>query len=170
MYAGIYINMCVESATDKEQIAVVTVLAEEIWREHFTSIIGKAQVDYMLEKFQSEQAICEQVKKGFLYYLIKTNNRDVGYFGVLPTDESLLLSKFYIRSSERGKGVGRRAMTFIESLAVEKGLAMITLTVNRYNSDAIAAYKKLGFQITESMVQDIGNGFVMDDYRMEKAI
>lgn len=95
--------MCVESATDKEQIAVVAVLAEEIWREHFTSIIGKAQVDYMLEKFQSEQAICEQVKKGFLYYLIKTNNCHVGYFGVLPTDESLLLSKFYIRSSERGR-------------------------------------------------------------------
>lgn len=61
-------------------------------------------------------------------------------------------------------------MTFIESLAIEKELAMITLTVNRYNLDTIAAYKKLGFQITESMVQDIGNGFVMDDYRMEKAI
>ena len=162
--------MCIESATGKQQIAVVAVLAEEIWREHFTSIIGKDQVDYMLEKFQSEQALCEQIKKGFLYYLIKTNNRHVGYFGLLQTGDSLQLSKFYIRSCERGKGLGRRAMTFIESLAVEKGATMITLTVNKYNSDTIAVYKKLGFQVTESMVQDIGNGFVMDDYRMEKGI
>ena len=124
----------------------------------------------MLEKFQSEQAIGEQVKKGFLYYLIKTNNRQVGYFGVYQSDDDLLLSKFYIRSTERGKGLGRRAMIFIERLAIERSVTRIILTVNKYNSDTIEAYKKLGFQITESMVQDIGNGFVMDDYRMEKAL
>lgn len=162
--------MCIESATDKEQIASVAALAEEIWHEHFTPIIGKSQVEYMLEMFQSEQAIGEQVKNGFLYYLVKTNNRDVGYFGVYQTDEGLLLSKFYIRSSERGKGLGRRAMIFIESLAKERNVTRIILTVNKYNTDTIEAYKKLGFQITESIVQDIGNGFIMDDYRMEKAI
>ena len=162
--------MCIESATDKEQIAIVAALAEEIWHEHFTPIIGKSQVEYMLEMFQSEQAIGEQVKSGFLYYLVKTNNRDVGYFGVYQTDEGLLLSKFYIRSSERGKGLGRRAMIFIESLAKQRNVTRIILTVNKYNSDTIEAYKKLGFQITESIVQDIGNGFIMDDYRMEKAI
>ena len=162
--------MCIESATGKEQIAVIAALAEEIWREHFTPIIGKSQVEYMLEVFQSERAIGEQVKKGFLYYLIKTNKRHVGYFGVYQTDEGLLLSKFYIRSTERGKGLGRRAMIFIESLAIERSVTRIILTVNKYNSDTIEAYKKFGFQITESMVQDIGNGFVMDDYRMEKVI
>jgi len=162
--------MCIQAATNKQQIAIIARLADEIWREHFTSIIGRAQVDYMLEKFQSERAICEQLSDGFLYYLIKSNNSDVGYFGVLPTNDSLLLSKFYIRSAERGKGLGRKVLTFIESLAAEKGASRITLTVNKYNSDTIEAYKKLGFQITESLIQDIGDGFVMDDYRMEKAI
>ncbi|MCW8851443.1 MAG: GNAT family N-acetyltransferase [Gammaproteobacteria bacterium] len=162
--------MCIEAVTTKQQIEIVATLADEIWREHFTSIIGRAQVDYMLEEFQSERAICEQVRNGFLYYLIKSNNSDVGYFGVQPKGDYLLLSKFYIRSAERGKGLGRKALMFIENLAVEKGVARVTLTVNKYNSDTIEAYKKLGFQITGSMVQDIGNGFVMDDYRMEKAI
>jgi len=162
--------MCIESATDKRQIEIVAALAEEIWREHFTSIIGKAQVDYMLETFQSEQAICEQLRNGFLYYLIKSNDSDVGYFGVLPTGDDLLLSKFYIRSAERGKGLGRKVLIFIESLAAEKGATRITLTVNKYNLRTIETYKKLGFEITESLIQDIGNGFVMDDYRMEKVI
>lgn len=162
--------MCIQAATNKQQIEIVATLAEEIWREHFTSIIGRAQVDYMLETFQSERAISEQVRNGFLYYLIKSNNSDVGYLGVLPKDDFLLLSKFYIRSTERGKGLGRKALTFIESLAVEKGATRITLTVNKYNLQTIETYKKLGFEITESLIQDIGDGFVMDDYRMEKAI
>ena len=162
--------MCIESATDKEQIAIVAALAEEIWHEHFTPIIGKSQVEYMLEMFQSEQAIGEQVKKGFLYYLVKTNNRDVGYFGVLPTGDDLLLSKFYIRSAERGNGLGRKVLMFIESLAAAKGATRISLTVNKYNLQTIEIYKKLGFEITESLIQDIGDGFVMDDYRMQKVI
>ena len=162
--------MRIEAARGKEKIAIIAALAEEIWREHFTSIIGKAQVDYMLENFQSEHAIFEQVKEGFLYYLIENDNSYVGYFGVLPEGEHLLLSKFYIRATERGKGLGREALVFIENLANENTASRITLTVNKYNHQAIETYKTLGFKITESMVLEIGNGFVMDDYRMEKAL
>ncbi|MBT8120341.1 MAG: GNAT family N-acetyltransferase [Gammaproteobacteria bacterium] len=162
--------MRIEAATDKEKIAIIAALAEEIWREYFTPIIGKAQVDYMLKNFQSEQAICEQVKKGFLYYLIESDDSFVGYFGVLPKGDDLLLSKFYIRAAQRGKGLGRKSMVFIENLATENAASGVTLTVNKYNFDTIETYIKLGFKITESMVQDIGNGFVMDDYRMEKTL
>jgi len=162
--------MDIQAVVDNEQIETVAALAEEIWRQHFTVIIGKDQVDYMLEKFQSAPAISEQIKNGMLYYLIRNNERDVGYFAVQPADADLLLSKFYIRSGERGMGLGRKALQFIEGLASERGIARIELTVNKYNSATIEAYKKLGFKITESMVMDIGGGFVMDDYRMEKAL
>lgn len=162
--------MCIEPAIRKDQIEIIAVLAEEIWDEHFTPIIGKAQVDYMLAKFQSKKAIGEQIKEGYSYFLIKSNNHYVGYFGVRPEAASLLLSKFYIVSAERGKGLGRKALRFIEQLVIQSGASKISLTVNKYNSDTIEAYKKLGFQITESIVQDIGHGFVMDDYKMDKAV
>ena len=42
------------------------------------------------------------------------------------------------------------------------------LTVNKYNSSSIEVYKKRGFEITDAAVTDIGSGFVMDDYIMEK--
>jgi hypothetical protein len=32
------------------------------------------------------------------------------------------------------------------------------------------AYQKIGFEIIEELVIDIGNGFIMDDYKMEKSI
>jgi hypothetical protein len=41
------------------------------------------------------------------------------------------------------------------------------LTVNRFNRQAIAAYERRGFQMMGTVVKDIGDGFVMDDYRME---
>ena len=42
------------------------------------------------------------------------------------------------------------------------------LTVNKGNDLGIRAYKGTGFQIVEAVVTDIGEGFVMDDYVMEK--
>ena len=162
--------MLIEKVSDENQIVIIENLASEIWNEHFTPIIGKAQVDYMLEKFQSKKAITEQLKNGFLYFLIKNNNDPVGYIGVLPKDRQLFLSKLYITLDERGKGRGRKAIEFLEQLAIEKNVNKISLTVNRNNSATINAYKKLGFDIRGSAVKDIGNGFVMDDYILEKKL
>jgi ribosomal protein S18 acetylase RimI-like enzyme len=42
--------------------------------------------------------------------------------------------------------------------------------VNKRNRNAIAAYEKYGFRIVDSVVKDIGGGFVMDDYIMSKDV
>ena len=162
--------MLIEKVSDDNQIKIIEGLAYEIWNEHFTPIIGKAQVDFMLEKFQSKNAISEQIENGFLYFLINNNNAPIGYTGVLPEDEQLFLSKLYITSDERGSGYGRKAIDFLEELAINRGITKISLTVNRHNSDTIKIYKKLGFKHCGTILQDIGNGFVMDDYKMEKNI
>lgn len=38
------------------------------------------------------------------------------------------------------------------------------------NAPAVEAYLRMGFVDKGPVVADIGGGFVMDDYRMEKAI
>ncbi len=58
----------------------------------------------------------------------------------------------------------------LSGLAAGKGICLIVPTVNKNNSLAIRAYEKLGFENLGSIVADIGNGFVIDDYRMEKRI
>lgn len=170
VYIQAVIEMTIEPVLNDSQIEIVVNLAYEIWNEHFIPIIGKAQVDYMLEKFQSRKAVTEQIENGFLYYLIGINNDSIGYIGIHPKQEALFLSKIYIRSSDRGKGYGRKAIQFLEKLAQEKGLRRITLTVNKNNTDTIKAYEKFGFRNLGSVVQNIGNGFIMDDYGMEKII
>ena len=164
------IDTIIETVSDENQIVIIENLAKEIWNEYFTAIIGKAQVDYMLEKFQSKKAITEQIENGFLYFLLKNNENPVGYIAVIAEDKQLFLSKLYITLAERSKGYGRKAIEFLEQLAIEKKLSKISLTVNRNNSATISCYKKLGFENRGNTVQDIGNGFVMDDYKMEKKL
>ena len=86
-----------------------------------------------------------------------------------PADGSLFLSKLYLLSDARGGGTGRVCMEFIEQLARRRGLNLLWLTVNKGNP-AVKAYERLGFRIAADLVMDIGGGFVMDDYRMEKRL
>jgi ribosomal protein S18 acetylase RimI-like enzyme len=46
----------------------------------------------------------------------------------------------------------------------------VILAVNKRNTAAIGSYRKYGFVVRESIVDDIGHGFVMDDYVMEKKL
>jgi RimJ/RimL family protein N-acetyltransferase len=161
--------MFVEVFTES-QLDIVDALAREIWNEHYTPIIGKQQVDYMIEKFQSKNAMTEQIKNGYTYYLVEDDGRHIGYIGIQLKKDELFLSKLYIKSSERGKGYGKKAVQFLEDLAKTEKINKISLTVNKGNVKSIAAYEKIGFENLGSIVMDIGGGFVMDDYKMEKYI
>ena len=44
------------------------------------------------------------------------------------------------------------------------------LTVNKHNDLGIRAYKAKGFETIDAVETDIGNGFIMDDYIMEKKV
>ncbi|MGB6300944.1 MAG: GNAT family N-acetyltransferase [Rivularia sp. (in: cyanobacteria)] len=151
-----------------QAIAQVANLAKEIWNQHYLPIIGNEQVVYMLDKFQSERAIKEQIAEGYKYYLIIDNQIEnqveVGYFSVKDKAAKLFLSKLYVLDSFRGKGIGKQAIKFIKSTFDNP---VIQLTVNKNNFNSIAFYKKVGFKIVDDVVTDIGNGFVMDDYVME---
>ncbi|MEX0928169.1 MAG: GNAT family N-acetyltransferase [Balneolales bacterium] len=161
----------VQVKTDTE-IHAVAGLAEVIWNEYFPAIIGQAQVDYMVHKFQSREAIAAQLNTGFLYYLINNGQDDVGYLGLVSQDsqESLQLSKLYILKDWRQQGIAREVLKEIMSDSREKGYTRLFLTVNKYNRTAIAAYEKLGFGHIGEMITDIGQGFTMDDYVMEITI
>jgi len=145
-------------------------LADTIWREHYTPIIGPEQVDYMLLNFQSEQAIAKQIEAGYSYYIIEYEETPVGYLSFIKEKDALFLSKIYVLNQYRGKKIGTTAMSFIEDQAHKTGCHKIMLTVNKYNTNSIKAYEKIGFINLGPIVKDIGKGFIMDDYKMEKSI
>ncbi|MCP9198834.1 GNAT family N-acetyltransferase [Gramella sp. GC03-9] len=154
--------------TGTKTIEPVARLAREIWTEHYTPIIGKDQVDYMLDKFQSATAIRQQLDQAVKYFLLEQDEEPVGYLSYRLEKDHLFLSKIYVLKSQRGKGIGKKALEFLKEQAGISGIQKIKLTVNKYNSNSIRAYEKMGFVQVDAIVQDIGNGFVMDDYVLEK--
>ena len=157
----------VKSGSDLE---LIENMANTIWHEHYTPIIGTEQVKYMLDKFQSVGAMRDQINNGYQYFLINFNEKAVGYLSFERRENALFLSKIYLLKKERGKGIGRKAMEFVMSVAKGFNCTKVALTVNRFNQNSIRAYKSAGFEKKGELVQDIGNGFVMDDYLMEKTI
>lgn len=160
----------IEQITNNDKLKIAAALADEIWHEHFTPIIGSAQVEYMLKKFQSYDAMrCQIDSEGYTYYLFKKDGEYVGYSGVAVHGDRLFLSKLYVRAENRGQKISSAAIAHYKALCREKNLRAIYLTVNKYNF-AYDVYKSLGFKTIDSVVTDIGEGFVMDDYIMELSI
>jgi len=156
----------------KKDITETARLAHEIWNEHYVSIIGQAQVDFMVQNYQNKHAIATQIASGYEYYLILRNGESIGYIAVVPdpAKSSSQLSKLYIRKSLRGLGLGKEAMDFVAGLCHKSGIGKLWLTVNKYNTESIAWYERLGFAKAGEVVMDIGGGYIMDDFRMEKPI
>jgi len=154
----------IHAETDHD-IQEIAALAEEIWNQHFVPIIGKAQVDYMVKKFQSYPALKSQISEdGYKYYQIISSGTLAGYFGIHPVNNALFLSKLYIKKDFRGCHLATEAFQFLINFCREHGLEKIWLTCNKHNDNTLAIYDHLGFKITDEQVADIGNGFVMDDY------
>ncbi len=152
------------------QVQRTAALAKEIWTEHYTPIIGAEQVAYMLEHFQSEEAIASQIKEGYFYYLMEVDGTAAGYAAIKPEGDTMFLSKIYVHQKFRQQKIAARTLSYLEEIAREHGCRSIYLTVNKNNGGSIAAYERLGFRKVRTQKADIGGGFFMDDDIMEKAI
>lgn len=159
----------IERVMTVEHINGVATLANVIWNQHFVEIIGQDQVNYMLKKFQSVEAIQSQIDSGYEYYIASQEGHFVGYIGLVPNEMpgKIILSKIYVQKEARGTGVGMQFLEFAKQRSIDVGAKTMWLTVNRDNESSIRWYKRKGFSITNEAKTDIGNGFYMDDYIME---
>lgn len=165
---GFCMNITIKNVSSSEYIALTAQLGQEIWHEHYDSLIGPDQVNYMLEHFQSVPAITDQLSHGTTYLLAYGDEEPAGYCAFKPEDEKMFLSKIYVRSAFRKRGIA--SALFDQVQKASGGKTCIYLTVNKHNSGSIAVYKKLGFSVADEVVTDIGSGYVMDDFIMEKAL
>lgn len=62
------------------------------------------------------------------------------------------------------------ALAVVEQMAQVARVRKVVLNVNKQNAKAIRAYRRAGWSITEEVVNDIGRGYVMDDFVMTKPI
>jgi len=147
-------------------------LAGVIWRLHYPGIISTAQIDYMLAKMYALETLREEIRLRFIRYeRLLVGEELAGFASHGPTDQPKVfkLHKIYLHPAWQGQGLGSLLLRHCEHEVAKLGADRLALTVNKRNAKAIAAYQRNGFAITDSVVVNIGGGFVMDDYVMEKA-
>ena len=145
----------VPSAVDDAE--TIASLARRSWYESYSGIISQEQIDYMLnQRFRLASLRIELRSDASQYWLAKREGDAVGYGSLrLECDErGFKIQQIYVCLSEQGTGLGRALLG--------------VMIANRRNVKAIRFYERGGFLNVGTKVTDIGRGFVMDDFVMEK--
>jgi GNAT superfamily N-acetyltransferase len=156
----------------ENDIETLIPLAHRIWHAHYPGIITVEQIDYMLERGYTRQVIRDEMEnQGVIWLAINSGDIMIGFASVGPyAPQTMKMHKLYLLPEYHGTGIGARALAEVEQIARNNAATTLVLNVNRHNSKAIRAYERAGWQVAETVVVDIGNGFVMDDFVMSKQL
>jgi ribosomal protein S18 acetylase RimI-like enzyme len=122
----------------------------------------------MLERSYSSDSLKKQMDNGSQFIFIYENNEPVGFAAYFEKSPFIFkLDKIYILPTQQGKGTGKLLVDHIVREVKQEGASALQLQVNRYNL-AKKFYERLGFVVIDTKDFDIGNGFFMNDYVMEK--
>lgn len=150
-------------------LPVIRKLAYEIWPSAYGKILGKAQLDYMLDKIYSASALTHQMnvlKHHFI--LVSENKMPIGFAAFSAHINPFIyhLNKIYVLPDQQGKNIGKQILDYIISEIKKSGATSLQLNVNRHNK-AFHFYEKQGFRIIREEDIDIGEGYFMNDYVLE---
>jgi GNAT superfamily N-acetyltransferase len=154
-------------------LPAISELAAVIWRACYPGIITTEQIDYMLARMYSLDVLRDEIRsQGIRYDFLLVDGKPVGFASYGPTSEPgvIKLHKLYLLPELHGRGLGSRLLQQVEREVRAGAGRRLILSVNKRNARAIAAYQRNGFVTADSVVTDIGGGFVMDDYIMAREL
>lgn len=152
---------------------LIIALANTIWHKHYSDIISPEQIEYMLNQRYASTLIRAQILSNNIWWnKLVLNKEIIGFSCCLLTDnpKELKLDKLYLHPHHQRKGYSAILVDKIKQFMRHHAFEQLTLAVNKHNTSAIAAYLHYGFTISDDIIIDIGNGFVMDDYLMTMTI
>jgi len=148
-------------------ISTIQALTSEIWPATYSGILSTQQIDYMLDKMYSTEALEHQIMyEKHEFIILHGDGKPVAFASYGKQDtETWKLHKLYILPVMQGKGAGKTLMNFIVDRIEKLNARTLLVNVNRYNP-ARSFYEKLGFGIIAEEDIDIGGGYFMNDYIM----
>jgi ribosomal protein S18 acetylase RimI-like enzyme len=153
-----------------EDFQIINDLALKTWYNTYDKILSEEQIKYMLDMMYSLTAITEQIAvKGHHFLLLSEGENYLGFasYEVNYLSGVTKLHKLYVLPETQGRGAGRLLISKIEEAAASNGNDTVSLNVNRYNP-AVNFYLNNGYVKTGEEDINIGNGYLMEDFIMEK--
>lgn len=156
--------------TTTADIPLIRELTFKVWPQTYAAIISLEQIDYMLEMMYSETSLQKQMTDGCQFIIVYDVAEPVGFASYQEIEPSIFkLHKIYVLTSQQGKGTGKFLINWILNEIQKKKAISLQLQVNRDNK-ARVFYEKLGFTIINEKDLNIGNGYFMRDFILEKKI
>ena len=156
----------------ESQLGIIQNLAKVIWPDAYGAILSQEQLDYMMDMMYSGNSLRNQLRNNNVFLLARIDEDFIGFASYeLNYDESnyTKIHKLYVLPEIQGKGVGKKLINYIQEIAIKNSNSALILNVNKYNK-AKDFYLHNQFEIADSVVVEIGNGYVMDDFIMKKNI
>ncbi len=151
-------------------IPLIRELTYQVWPLTYSHILSKEQIDYMLNLFYNEKILQEQMEQDIEFIIAYDGEQPVGFASFELTAPTVYkLHKLYVLPSQQGRGTGRFIIDQLTKAMQTKGATALQLNVNRQNN-AKDFYEKNGFTVIKEEDIDIGNGYFMNDYVMEKRL
>ena len=150
-------------------IPIIQEIAHKTWPNTYGTILSTAQLDYMMDLMYSDESLLQQFKTKPLFFLAYEKGLYLGFMSVehgYRATNTTRLHKLYMLPEAQGKGVGKFFIEKAIALANENQSKVISLNVNKFNK-AFTFYTKMGFEIAAEEDLAIGNGYIMEDYKME---
>jgi ribosomal protein S18 acetylase RimI-like enzyme len=159
--------MTIRTATINDLVTIEK-LAYEIWPGAYGHILSADQLNYMLQLIYSQTSLQNQLlQQQHNFLIVEWDGEPVGFADYSEYAPGVYkLNKIYVHDSMQGKGVGK---ALIDHVIKKITAHTLRLNVNRHNK-ARNFYEKLGFVVTGEEDIDIGNGYFMNDYVMEKRL
>ena len=159
----------------EQDLPIIQDIAYKTWPTTFGEILSPSQISYMLEMMYSWDALNEQIKDKKHVFLLAQDVDSQAYLGYISYELAYQkqpltkIHKIYLLPASQGKGVGRIFIDHVGATALRHGNTRLGLNVNRYNK-AIQFYERMGFSVVGTEDIDIGDGFLMEDFVMEKPL
>lgn len=159
--------LTIRNASEKD-VKLIRTLALQIWPRAYSKILSKEKINYMLDLFYRESSLLKQMQDQHKFILVYNSGHPIGFASYSEIEHTVFkLQKIYMLSLQQGRGSGRFVIDYIIKDILAKGATALRLNVNRQNTARIF-YEKLDFKMIGEEDVDIGNGFFMNDFIMEK--
>ena len=158
--------------TTPESLAAVREIADDVWPKTFAPILSPEQVRYMMRMMYAPEVMERELARGVRFDLLRVDGVPAGYvsYEFHGARAAAKLHKVYLLQAFQRRGLGRALLDHAAAACRAAGSPAVRLNVNKHNERAIGVYLANGFRTVESVKNDIGGGFFMDDYVMEKTL
>jgi GNAT superfamily N-acetyltransferase len=164
-------ELLIKDATAAD-IPLIQELTDKIWRPTYQQILTPEQIEYMINLMYSTASLSRQIDELHHHFiLLYEGTQAIGFAAYSTTDIAGIykLHKIYLDGSYQGRGVGKFLINAVIDRVKAAQAHILELDVNRHNK-ARFFYEKQGFIVVKEKDTDIGQGYLMNDYVMQKTL